>query len=158
MRKLALLAAAVPLLVGPPALAADKKTEHPSVCRAPEIDLEYDTATFTVVVTLPASGCKTREHTMFTLSAAISRVGDQDGRDLTERSATCGPFRSSDDFDNGEAQPEYSCNLAVFLSHPEVESAKYDVDVTYPAASGDEQTTSVFTFCTSYGQTATCEQ
>ena len=158
MRKLALLAAAVPLLVGPPAVASDKKTERPSVCRAPEINLEYDTATFTALVTLPASGCKSREHTMFTLSAAISRVDDEDGRDLIQRSATCGPFRSADDFDKGEARSEYSCNLAVFLSHPEVESAKYDVDVTYPAASGDEQTTSVFTFCTSDAQTATCEQ
>ena len=158
MRKLALLAAAFPLLVGPSALAADKKAERLSVCRAPEIDLEYDTATFTAVVTLPASGCKSRESTMFTLSAAISRVDDEDGRDLVERSATCGPFRSAEDFDHGEGRSEYSCNLALFLSHPEVESAKYEVDVTYPAASGDEQTTSVFTFCTSDGQTATCEQ
>ena len=158
MRKLALLAAALPLLVGPPALAADKKTQRPSVCRAPEIDLEYDTSTFTAVVALPASGCKSREHTIFTLSAAISRVDDQDGRDFTERSATCGPFRSADDFDHNEAPSEYSCNLALFLSHPEVESTKYAVDVTYPAASGDQQTTSVFTFCTSDAQTATCEQ
>ena len=158
MRKLALLAAAVPLIVGPPALAGDKKPQRPSVCRAPEIDLDYDTSTFTAVVTLPASGCKSREHTMFNLSAAISRVVDQDARDVTERSATCGPFRSADDLEPGEARSEYSCNLALFLSHPEVESAKYSVDVTYPAASGDEQTTSVFTFCTSDAETATCEQ
>jgi len=40
---LVLLAAAVPLLLAPPALAGEKKPERKSVCRTPDIDLSYDT-------------------------------------------------------------------------------------------------------------------
>jgi hypothetical protein len=73
-----------------------------------------------------------------------------------ERSAMCGPFRSAEDFGAGEA-PQYSCDLALFLDHPEVENnAQYDVDVSYPGASAG-RTTSVFTFCSSDGKAASCE-
>lgn len=44
------------------------------------------------------------------------------------------------------------------IPHPEVEAAHYAVDVTYPAASGEEQVMSLFTDCTSDGSTPTCEQ
>jgi len=158
MRKCLLLVAAVPLILAPPAFAGDKKkAERPSVCRAPDIDLGYDVETFTASVSLPASGCRTREHTMFELSVAISRIENHGAdRDLVQRSTVCGPFRSADDFEESDA-PEYFCNLAVFLAHPETETAEYSVDVTYPAAS-DTQTMSVFTFCTSDGKAGSCEE
>jgi hypothetical protein len=127
------------------------------VCRVPGIDLSYDTETFTALVSLPASGCASREHTMFMLSASISRLDNGGGRDVVERSAVCGPFRSAGDFDSPDEAPRYSCNLAVFVDHPQVETAQYDVDVSYPGAGG-ERTTSVFTFCTSDGTTASCEE
>lgn len=57
MRRLALLAAAVPLRLARPALAADKKEQRPSICRAPDLELLYDQATFTASVSLPVSGC-----------------------------------------------------------------------------------------------------
>jgi hypothetical protein len=68
-----------------------------------------------------------------------------------------GPFRSAGDFESPDQAPRYSCNLAVFLDHPQVETAQYDADVSYPGASG-ERTMRVFTFCTSDGQIASCEQ
>ena len=158
MRKLVILATAIPLLFAPTALAADKKpAEGRSVCRVPDIDLRYDTETLTALVSLPASGCQSREHTQFMLSASISRLDNEGGRDLVERSAICGPFRSADDFEGSQEPPQYFCNLAVFLDHPDIENAQYDINVSYPGAAA-ERTTSVFTFCTSDGKTASCEQ
>ena len=55
MRKFLLLTAAVSLLLAPPAFAGDKKPERESVCRVPDIDLSYDTETFTTLVSLPVS-------------------------------------------------------------------------------------------------------
>jgi hypothetical protein len=157
MRKLLLLSAAVPLLFAPSAFAGDKPAERESVCRVPDIDLTYDTETFTALVSLPASGCTSREHRQFVLSASISRLDHEGGRDVVERSAMCGPFRSASDFESAGEAPQYFCDLAVFLDHPELESAQYDVEVTYPGAAA-ERTTSVFTFCTSDGNTAPCEE
>ena len=148
--------AAVPVFVGAAALAGDKTPGDSPVCRAPDIDLGYDTETFTAGVTLAVSGCASREHTMFVLSASISRLDNEGRRDLVERSAICGPFRSADDFEDGDA-PQYFCDLAVFLDYPDEHDARYDVDVSYPAAAGDQRTTSVFTVCTSDGKSAFCE-
>ena len=128
------------------------------MCRAPDIDLAYDARTFSAVVSLPATGCASREHTIFTVGAVITRVeSSADGRDVTERWMACGPFRSAADRANDEAPAEYFCDLGLSLPHPEVETAQYTVDVTYPAASGDPQTMSVFTFCTSDGETTSCD-
>jgi hypothetical protein len=156
MRKLVLLAAAVPLLLAPSAVAAEKKAERESVCRVPDVDLSYDTETFTTLVTLPVSSCKSREHSQFMVSASISRLDNDGGRDVIERSAMCGPFRSADDFEDGKA-PQYSCTMALWLDHTTVETAQYDVEVTYPGASA-ERTMRLFTFCTSDGTNASCEQ
>ena len=155
MRKLVLLAAAAPLLLAPSAVAADTKAERESICRVPDVELSYDTETFTTLVSLPVSGCKSREHTQFILSASISRVDNDGGRDVIERSAMCGPFRSADDFEDGKA-PQYSCNLALWLDHSTVETAQYDVEVTYPGAAA-ERAMRLFTFCTSDGTDASCE-
>jgi hypothetical protein len=158
MRKLLLLTAAVPLLFAPPALANERRAERESVCRVPDVDLNYDSQTFTALVYLPASGCKSREHTQFTLTASIARLDNEGGRYVIERSAVCGPFRSADDFGPGDAAPQYSCNVAVFLDHPEVEQGvQYDVEITYPGAAA-ERTMRLFTFCTSDSEHASCEQ
>lgn len=93
MRRSLLLLTAVPLLVAPHAFAGEKNAERPSVCRVPDVDLSYDTATFSALVSLPASGCRSRAHTQFILSASISRLDHEGGRDVAERSAICGPFR-----------------------------------------------------------------
>jgi hypothetical protein len=45
MRKLLLLTAAVTLLLAPPALANERKAERESVCRVPDVDLNYDSRT-----------------------------------------------------------------------------------------------------------------
>jgi hypothetical protein len=153
-RTVLLLCAAVPLLLAPPAVAAEK-AERESVCRVPDVELSYGTETFTTLVTLPVSGCKSREHTQFILSASISRLDNDGGRDVIERSAMCGPFRSASDFEDGKA-PQYSCTMALGLDHPTVETAQYDVEVTYPGAAA-ERTMRLFTFCTSDGTTASCE-
>jgi hypothetical protein len=87
----------------------------------------------------------------------ISRLDNSGGRDVTDWSVECGPFRAASDFESGTEAPQYFCDLGVALDHPPVETARYDVDVTYPGAGG-ERTTSVFTFCTSDGTTASCEE
>lgn len=72
-----------------------------------------------------------------------------------ERSAMCGPFRAASDLES--SQRRSSCNLAVWLDHPEVESTQYDIEVTYPGAAA-QRTTRLFTFCTSDGKSAACEE
>ena len=115
----------------------------PGAGRPPELRL----ADFTALVYLPASGCKSREHAQFTLTASIARLDNEGGRDMVEQSAVCGPFRSADDFEPGDAASQYSCNLGVFLGHPELEQGpQYDVEVfTYPGAAA-ERTMRLFTF------------
>ena len=108
-------------------------------------------------MSLPASGCHSREHRIFTLSAMISRLDNGGGRDVTDWSVDCGPFRAASDFEPGAEAPQYFCDLGVALDHPPVETAQYDVEVTYPGAAA-ERATRLFSFCTSDGETATCEQ
>ena len=157
MRRSVLLLVALPPASVPSALAATEKTpERQSVCRVPDIDLDYDTERFTVHVSLPASGCASREDTEFVLSATIARLDNNWGRDVVDRSVVCGPFRSADDAEPAGGEPNDACQLYLTVDHPEVENAQYDVDVSYPGAAG-ERTTSVFTFCTSDGKTASCE-
>lgn len=158
MRKILVLAAGVlPLLFGPPALADEKKAERESVCRVPDVSLDYDTAVFTAVVSLPVTGCHSREHGIFILSASISRLDPEGGRHVADRSVECGPFRPADDVEPGDAKPNYTCDLAVGLDHPEVETVQYDVEVSYPGAAAT-RTMRLFAFCTSDGNTASCDE
>ena len=156
MRKLALLICAVPLLLAPTAVAAEQQPERESACRVPDIDLYYDPYTFGARVSVPASGCASRENRRFMVSTSISRLDHEGGRDVVDRSVMCGPYRSTDDTDPGDTPPQYACDMHLFLDHPEIENAQYDVNVTYPGADA-ERTTSLFRFCTSDGQTASCE-
>ena len=155
-RSLLLLLAALPLAFASSALAADRKFDRQSVCRVPDIDLDYDTERFTAHVSLPVTGCASREEAEFVLSATIARLDNNWGRDLVDRSVVCGPDRPTASTEPANATPDESCELSVTLDHPEVENAQYDVDVSYPGVGG-ERTTSVFTFCTSDGKTASCE-
>ena len=157
MRRCLLLVAAVPLLFAPPVFAGDEgNQERGSPCRVPGIDLYYDTFTFGAEVSLPATGCASREHSQFVLSTTISRLDNRGGRNVVDRSVMCGPFRSADDMEPGDAPPRYSCDMHLFLDHPEVEDARYDVDVSYPGASA-QRSTRVFTYCISDGRTASCD-
>lgn len=158
MRKVILLAAAVPLILAPPALADTGEAKAESVCQEPKIDLGYDVKTFSANVSLPASGCASREYRIFTLGVAIARLDHHGGRDETEWSVDYGPFRAASDMAPGEVAPQYSCDLDVAWDHLKVEEdVQYDVTVSYPGA-GMDHTASVFTFCTSDGKTASCEQ
>jgi hypothetical protein len=88
----------------------------------------------------------------------IIRIDDTTGsHDLIERRTVCGPFRSANDFKADEEAPPYSCNLALFLAHADVEAAEYSVDVFYPDSKGEDRHVEVFTFCTSDGTTASCD-
>jgi hypothetical protein len=160
MRKLVLLAAAVPLLLSPTALAADRDpAERPSVCRLPDTDIRYDSETFTYLVVLPIDGCRSREERPFVLSASISRSESFDGRgdrDMIERSVICGPYPAGNAHHDDRSSPA-TCDLAVWLGHPlEEDGVRYDVEVTFPGATAD-RTMREFTFCTSNHQSATCE-
>jgi hypothetical protein len=154
MRKLVLIAAAVPLLFAPSALAAEKKTKRQSICRVPDTDIRYAAETFTFLVVLPVEDCHSRQDRTFNLSASIVRHDPEGGRDLADASTPCGPYRSADHDDSGPA----SCALAVTLNHPEHETGvQYDVEVTYPGAAA-QRTMRRFTVCTSDGKTAVCDQ
>jgi hypothetical protein len=126
-------------------------------CPAPEITHNYDTTSFTVHATLAASGCPAREHRQFMVSASIYRLDHDGGRNGVERTALCGPFRSSTDGASDEPTPSYSCDVDLALDHPEFEHAQYDVDVSYPGANS-ERNASLFTVCVSDGTTASCDE
>ena len=147
-----LLAAAVSLLLSPTALAGERTPKSESACREPGIDLDYDLRRFTVSASLPVSGCRSRENSEFILSTSISRLDNDRGRDLIDRSAVCGPFRPAE----APEGRDRTCSLAVSLGHPDVEHAQYDVEVSYPGPSG-RRTAKVFTFCTADGTDASCQ-
>src|SRR5205823_5879867 len=156
VRKALLLVASVPLIFAPPALAQDRPHGE-SGCRGPEITRDYDLQRFAVQVSLPASGCPAREHRQFELSVSISRMDHDGGRDVADWDVMCGPFRSAEDMEPGDAPVEYVCNLDVALDHPAVEGSQYDVDVAYPGATGPRHT-SLWTWCRSDGDAAACDQ
>jgi hypothetical protein len=155
MRKLVLFAAAVPLVFAPAALAAGRQPEPRSVCRVPDVDLVYDTHDLMVLVSLPVDGCRSRQDHVFPLSASITRMDNHGGRDVAGWSVGCGPFRPDDNADHGGPQP--SCGLNVAYEHPQVEAARYDVEVTYPGPTVD-RTMSAVVFCRSDGDWGSCEE
>ena len=157
MRKLVLLAAAVPLVFAPTALAADRQPEQQPVCQVPDVDLVYDAHDLMVLVSLPVDGCRSRQDRVFPLSASITRMDNSGGRDVADWSVDCGPFRSDDNAEGADAAPASSCDLNVAYEHPEVESAQYDVEVTYPGATAD-RTMSNVVFCRSDGSWGSCEE
>jgi hypothetical protein len=155
MRRSLLLLALTPLLLAPPALAKDAADAEAS-CPPPEITHHYATDVMAVHVKLPASGCASREHTMFQVAAFVGRFDDFGPRDSIERTVTCGPFTSADDRDPDEAPAQYFCELDVALPHPTVETMHYDIDVGYPGATSARNHT-VILACTSDGEVAVCD-
>lgn len=134
----------------------NRDPERPSACRVPYVDLDSDAQTFSVNA---GAGQRLRQSGVPPVQAQrCHRLVDQRRQPGHDRwFADCGPFRAASDFEPGQEPPQYSCTLAVALDHPEAESAQYDIDVSYPGA-GAERVDRVFTFCTSDGETATCEQ
>jgi len=157
-RTVLLLCAAVPLLFAAPAVADDGRDgqaeKAESVCRPPEVDHSYRTDALSVHVKLPASGCSSREHSLFYLSAGISRTDWFGPQDSVWRTVRCGPFLTAEDDPDHPAQ--YFCELDVTLEHQPVETSDYEVEVTYPGAT-EERTLTVRLACTSDGTSAVCD-
>jgi hypothetical protein len=83
-----------------------------------------------VHVSLPASGCASREHREFELPTEVIRMDNHGGRYVSYWGTTCGPFRSAEDFEPGDSAPEYSSELSVAVDHPKVENAQYDIEIS----------------------------
>jgi len=156
VRKVLLLLAAVPLVVGPASAGHAEGSGGGSPCPVPTVDTHYDPRQLAVQVSLPASGCPTREHRVFDLDTAVTRMDNNGSRDVNGRSTSCGPYRSAADAGPGAPAPRYSCDLALAVDHPQVEAAQYDVDITYPGDRGD-RTWDMVLFCRSQGGNAGCE-
>jgi len=160
VRKVPLVLAALPLVLVPltasPALAGNDASGAGSGCAIPKVATQYDAHQLTVFVSLPASGCAAREHRIFDLDMTVTRMANHWSHDVSDWTTTCGPFRSADDAEPGYPPGQYSCNLSAALDHPNVEVAQYNVDLTYPGASGERTVTAV-AFCRSDADNASCE-
>jgi hypothetical protein len=121
------------IVVAPAAAHAPDPANEREACPAPEVVVaDYDTSRFVASATLLATGCPQREQRQFPLWLSVTRYDDTSAHGST-RGVLCGPFRSSP-----EGEPTYSCDVEVTLDHPEVESAYYTVEVTYPGTDGEE--------------------
>ena len=155
MRKLVLLAAAVPHLLTPTALATDG-TDTKASCPPPQISPDYDTQRLAVHVKLRATGCPAREHSQFMLAAQITRFDEFGPTDRVERAVMCGPFPTMADLGRSDSESYFFCEVDVALAHPQVETIHYDIDVAYPGEHSDRNTT-VILACQSDGETAFCD-
>lgn len=155
MRRSLLILAALSLLLGPPALAAEPAVDESS-CPPPEITHAYDTEQLRVHVKLLASGCPAREHRMFMVSASITRFDDIGPTESIDRSVMCGPFPAAEDHDPEYPPAQYFCEVEVALDHPAAETIKYDIDVGYPGATSPRNRT-VILACSSDDETAACD-
>ena len=161
MRKCLLLVAAVPLLLAPPALAGDgheaEAEQAESQCPVPEVDHRYNPENLSVHVKLPASGCASREHSMFHVGAQLSRTDVFGPQESVWRSVRCGPFLSADDRKPGDNEWEYFCELDVSMAHQPAETSDYEIEVTFPGATA-ERTVTLNLVCTSDGKAAVCDK
>ena len=161
MRKYLLLVALAPLFLAPPALAGDghegEAERAESTCPVPEVDHHYNSENLTVHVKLPASGCASREHSMFSVSTQITRSDVFGPQASVWRSVRCGPFRSAADQQPGDSAGEYFCELDLALEHPAVETNDYEIEVSFPGATV-ERTVSLKLACTSDGKAAVCDE
>lgn len=159
MRKVLLALAAVPLVVVPAASAHAERPDRDGKpdCPAPTVETTYHVDQLRVFVSLPASGCAAREHSMFDLTATVTRMDNQGSHDVRRETASCGPFRSAADAEPGDPPGTYSCDLTLAFHHPKSEAAQYDIDLTYPGGDG-ERTISHVLFCRSDGDQASCER
>lgn len=156
-RSSVLLVAAVAALSPIPGASAHDSPpveDAPASCPPPDVVQDYDTERFSVVVTLPATGCPARENRAFSLSAWVSRIDEHVGEGHG-RVVGCGPFRSSDT-DAGAPARSYACELDAAIPHPSPEAAHYEVEVTYPGADGEGETVTSESFCVSNEAGTSC--
>jgi hypothetical protein len=161
MRRFPLLlaAAAAALTVVPISTAVADATpngEREAGCPAPQVTTGYDTTRFAVEATLLVSGCPAREHRWFPLTVFVSREDGSSGEGHG-RMTMCGPFRSAAQRDAGDGPASYACDVDLAFDHPPVETARYDVEVTYPGAGGDKTLSRAF-ICVSPGATGACTE
>ena len=151
MRAIVAAALATCTLTVLPAAAVTAAEPAPdNSCPAPRISDSYDPAERIVQVSLPATGCPTREIRRFPLSLRIER-SDWSGSDGADRTVLCGPFRSG-----VEEGTTYSCEVELILAHPPEDEAEYAITVAYPGIDGEE-TATYKSVCTTDDQTAECE-
>ena len=157
MRKLVLLAAAVPLLFTPTALATDSADTKPSSsCPPPEISHRYDQERLAINARLRATDCPARENSEFMLAAQITRFDKFGATDRIERAVMCGPFPTMAGMGREDTESYFFCEVDVALDHPPVETIHYDIDVAYPGEHSARNTTLILG-CDSDGETAFCE-
>ena len=105
MRKVPLVLAALPLVLAPltasPALAGDNASGAGAGCAIPKVATQYDAHRLTVFVSLPATGCAAREHSIFDLDMTVTRMANHWSHDVSDWTTTCGPFRSAGDAEPG---------------------------------------------------------
>jgi hypothetical protein len=151
----------VPLLFAPPARAGDgheaDAEQAESHCPTPEVDHHYNPENLTVHVKLPATGCASREHSMFMVSAQVTRTDVFGPQESVWRAVRCGPFLSADDHEAGDGGFEYFCDLDVALDHQSIETSDYEIEVTFPGATAERTVTRNLT-CTSDGMSAACDK
>jgi len=151
-----LLVAAVAALSPIPAASAHGSPpaeETPAACPAPDVVAQYHPDRLSLFVTLPTTGCPTREQGNFSLQAWVSRVDEHTGAGHG-RVVPCGPFSSSDAAVDSPGRWD-TCELDMVLPHPDPEAAYYDIAVTYPGAEGEE-TLESHSFCRTGDDGAFC--
>jgi hypothetical protein len=156
-RSLVLLVAAVAALGPVPAASAhDAPAEQvPAACPPPDVVAQYHPDRMSVYVSLPTTGCPTRENGEFSLQLWLDRVDKHTGEGHG-RVVPCGWFRPSSGADvDPSAAPSDTCELDMWIGHPSPEAAHYDLAVTYPGADGEE-TLEYHSFCTSDDNGAFC--
>ncbi len=94
MRKVPLVLAALPLVLAPltasPALAGDNASGAGAGCAIPKVATQYDAHRLTVFVSLPATGCAAREHSIFDLDMTVTRMANHWSHDVSDWTV---PFR-----------------------------------------------------------------
>jgi hypothetical protein len=163
MRKVLVLAAAVPLVFGPPALADEKKAERESQtasgeCNQPVPERTYTDDELVYRLAVDLTHCDWWDGSPIQLDADLERLDGTEGHGAGS-GTVCGV-----DFtirpDNGEesstettARPKSGiCEVQVAIEHPPVEAAYYRGEVSFPW-DGGRRTVSFTALC---GQPAGC--
>jgi hypothetical protein len=125
-------------------------------CPVPAVGTEYDVHELVVHISLPVSGCAARQHRVIEMDTTLRRVEDDESGDGLGGGVTCGPYPSAGDTDAADPAEEESCGEGMGLDHPPVEAARYEIDITYPGASGKRTVTDAI-FCRSDGENVSCD-
>jgi hypothetical protein len=163
MRKLLLLAAAVPLLIGPSA-RADDNTPQPerepgsAACTQPVPERRYTDDTLVYLLSVDLTDCDWWDGSRIQLEAGLERVDGTEGQGASS-GALCGvDFAVRPDSGDGSSTPATArpksgtCDVQVAIDHPAVEAAYYRGEVSFPWAGG-RRTLSFTALC---GQATGC--